>query len=98
MKTDKVDVVQRRVDLMAQEGVRFIVNAHVGVSADIADIRGQNDALVLAVGATKPRNLPIEARDASGIHFAMEFLHLVPCSCALFPAACLHVGRAAPQP
>lgn len=77
MKTAKEDVVQRRVDLMAREGVRFVVDAHVGKNADIADIRSQNDALVLAVGATKPRNLDIESRDAAGIHFAMDFLHAV---------------------
>lgn len=77
MKTAKEDVVQRRVDLMAHEGVRFVVNAHVGVNTDVADIHAQSDALVLAVGATKPRDLPIEHRDATGIYFAMEFLHAV---------------------
>ncbi|XP_044506677.1 glutamate synthase 1 [NADH], chloroplastic-like [Mangifera indica] len=77
MKTDKVDVVQRRVNLMAEEGVNFVVNANVGVdpSFSLDWLREENDAIVLAVGATKPRGLPVPGRDLSGIHFAMEFLH-----------------------
>lgn len=57
MKTDKVDVVQRRVNLMAEEGVNFVVNANVGIdpSYSLDLLRDENDALVLAVGATKPR-------------------------------------------
>ncbi|XP_021764222.1 glutamate synthase 1 [NADH], chloroplastic-like isoform X3 [Chenopodium quinoa] len=77
MKTDKVNVVQRRVNLMAEEGVQFVVNANVGKDPQysIDRLKDENDAIVLAVGATKPRDLPIEGRDLSGIHFAMEFLH-----------------------
>ncbi|KAL4855140.1 Glutamate synthase [NADH] [Chlorella vulgaris] len=74
MKTDKVDIVQRRVDLMAAEGVRFVTSAHVGRGVDVAAIRAASDALVLAAGATKPRDLPIEGRALKGVHFAMEFL------------------------
>lgn len=57
MKTDKVDVVQRRVNLMAEEGVNFVVNANVGVDPcySLDRLREKNDAIVLAVGATKPR-------------------------------------------
>ncbi|KAK4273901.1 hypothetical protein QN277_017207 [Acacia crassicarpa] len=77
MKADKVDVVQRRVNLMADEGVNFVVNANVGVdpSFSLDRLREENDAIVLTVGATKPRDLPVPGRDLSGIHFAMEFLH-----------------------
>lgn len=57
MKTDKIDVVQRRVNLMAEEGVNFVVNANVGkdplYSLDL--LREENNAIILAVGATKPR-------------------------------------------
>ncbi|KAL4421584.1 hypothetical protein ABPG75_010875, partial [Micractinium tetrahymenae] len=74
MKTDKVDIVQRRVDLMAAEGVRWVTSAHVGRDVDIGDIRAASDAIVLAAGATKPRDLPIEGRGLGGVHFAMEFL------------------------
>ncbi|XP_024399147.1 glutamate synthase 1 [NADH], chloroplastic isoform X2 [Physcomitrium patens] len=77
MKTDKVDIVQRRVDLMAAEGVQFAVNAHVGVDPmySVESLRQDNNALLLACGATKSRDLPIPGRDLKGIHFAMEFLH-----------------------
>ncbi|XVF12653.1 hypothetical protein REPUB_Repub08aG0137600 [Reevesia pubescens] len=77
MKADKVDVVQRRVNLMADEGVKFVVNANVGVdpSYSLDRLREDNDAIVLAVGATKPRDLPVPGRELSGVHFAMKFLH-----------------------
>lgn len=54
--------MQRRVDLMAAEGVRWVTGAHVGREVSVADIRASSDALVLAAGATKPRDLPIEGR------------------------------------
>ncbi|KAM7467706.1 hypothetical protein LguiB_015268 [Lonicera macranthoides] len=77
MKADKIDVVQRRVDLMEKEGVNFVVNANIGkdMSYSLDLIRKENDAVVLAVGATKPRDLPVPGRELSGVHFAMEFLH-----------------------
>ncbi|KAK3134883.1 hypothetical protein QOZ80_5BG0411960 [Eleusine coracana subsp. coracana] len=76
MKTDKTEIVQRRVDLMAKEGVSFVVNANVGTDPlySIDRLRSENDAVILACGATKPRDLPIPGRELSGIHFAMEFL------------------------
>lgn len=57
MKADKIDVVQRRVDLMAKEGVNFVVNANVGSDPtfSIEQLRADNDAVILAVGSTKPR-------------------------------------------
>lgn len=73
MKLDK-DTVQRRVDLMEAAGIKFVTNAHVGVNLDIAELKEKNDAMVLAVGATKPRDLPIPGRELKGVHFAMEFL------------------------
>ncbi|XP_042448325.1 glutamate synthase 1 [NADH], chloroplastic-like isoform X2 [Zingiber officinale] len=77
MKTDKVEIVQRRVDLMTKEGVNFVVNAHVGTDPKFSldHLRSQNHAIVLACGATKPRDLPVPGRELSGVHFAMEFLH-----------------------
>eukprot|EP00873_Tetraselmis_striata_P023387 jgi/Tetstr1/443651/TSEL_031644.t1 len=74
MKTDKVDVVQRRVELMAAEGVRFVLNAAVGGNVDASELMGGADAVVLAAGATKPRDLPVPGRDLKGVHFAMDFL------------------------
>ncbi|XP_024969533.1 glutamate synthase 1 [NADH], chloroplastic-like [Cynara cardunculus var. scolymus] len=77
MKAEKIDVVQRRVDLMAKEGVNFVVNASVGndPSYSIESLRQDNDAVILAVGSTKPRDLPVPGQELSGVHFAMEFLH-----------------------
>ncbi|XP_008798443.2 glutamate synthase 1 [NADH], chloroplastic [Phoenix dactylifera] len=77
MKADKVDIVRRRVDLMAKEGVTFVVNANVGKDPlySLDRLRAENDAIILACGATKPRDLPVPGRELSGIHFAMEFLH-----------------------
>jgi len=73
MKLDK-HVVQRRVDLMEEEGVEFITNCEIGKDIDASDLRAQFDAVVMCTGATKPRDLPIEGRDANGIYMAMEFL------------------------
>lgn len=57
MKADKVEVVQRRVNLMAEEGVNFVVNANVGTDPlySLDRLREENDAIIMAVGATKPR-------------------------------------------
>ncbi|MCA9138824.1 MAG: glutamate synthase subunit beta [Planctomycetales bacterium] len=73
MKLSKA-AVQRRVDKMTTEGVKFVTNANVGKDIDPAELIDQNDAVLLACGATKPRDLPIPNRDAKGVHFAMEFL------------------------
>ena len=73
-KLDKKDVVQRRVDLMSMEGVKFITDANIGVDIPISEIKANSDAVVIATGAGNPRDLPIENRDANNIHFAMEFL------------------------
>jgi len=73
MKLDK-KYVDRRVDLLRAEGIEFVVNAHVGGNVDVKQLQADNDALVLACGATKPRDLPIEGRNLKGIEFAMDFL------------------------
>lgn len=52
-----------------------MVNAHVGQNVDLKQLQESTDAVVLAAGATKPRNLPIDGRDSEGVHFAMDFLH-----------------------
>ncbi len=74
MKLDKRQVVDRRIDLMRAEGIEFITGAHVGHNIDVADLRRDHDAILLACGATRPRDLPIPGRELSGIHFAMDFL------------------------
>ena len=74
MKLDKA-IVQRRVDLLAREGVTFLTNTEVGRNYPAENLRSDFDAVVLCTGATKPRDLPIEGRPLKGVHFAMEFLH-----------------------
>ncbi len=78
MKLDKVEIVERRLDLMREEGVEFRVNAAVGDgsggSIDVRDLAKEFDAVLLATGATVPRDLPIAGRDLEGVHFAMDFL------------------------
>jgi glutamate synthase (NADPH) small chain len=74
MKLDKT-LVQRRVDLMAQEGVTFKTNTEVGKDITAKQLLEEFDSIVLCTGATKGRDLPIEGRNLKGIHFAMEFLH-----------------------
>jgi glutamate synthase (NADPH/NADH) small chain len=74
MKLDK-RYVQRRVDLMAAEGIAFVTGCEVGKDYSAAELRQQFDAIVLCGGATKPRDLPVEGRNLQGIHFAMDFLH-----------------------
>ena len=75
MKLDKQKIVERRIDLMRQEGVKFVTNAHIGVTHKVHDLLREYDAAILATGATKPRDLPVPGRNLKGIHFAMEFLH-----------------------
>ncbi|MFZ5805649.1 MAG: glutamate synthase subunit beta [Verrucomicrobiota bacterium] len=74
MKLDKQKVFQRRVDLMAEEGVKFITNTEIGVNHPAEKLLKEFNAVVLCCGATQPRDLPIEGRQLKGVHFAMEFL------------------------
>jgi glutamate synthase (NADPH/NADH) small chain len=67
-------VIQRRLDQMAEEGVAFQTNANVGFDVPVAGLRNNFDAIVLCGGSTKPRDLPVPGRELDGIHFAMDFL------------------------
>ncbi len=77
MKLEK-DLVDRRVNLLREEGVEFAVNADVGGNGangiDARQLLDENDAVLLTTGATTPRDLNIPLREGSGVHFAMEFL------------------------
>ena len=73
MKLDK-QVVQRRIDLMAAEGVEFVTGIEIGVDMPTGKLVRDFDAVVLCGGATKPRDLPVPGRELKGVHFAMEFL------------------------
>ena len=71
-KLDK-KVVDRRIEVMEAEGITFKTNAAVGTTVSLEELESY-DAVVLAVGSTTSRDLPIPGRDLKGIHFAMEFL------------------------
>jgi glutamate synthase (NADPH/NADH) small chain len=73
MKLDKT-IVQRRIDLMAAEGVKFISNANVGTDIPATKVKEDFDAVAICTGATKARDLPIPGRQLKGIYQAMEFL------------------------
>ena len=93
MKLEK-RVVERRVNLLREEGIRFVTNTSVGPREDLPEghmvrimessgsvtcldpnqLLEQNDSLLLATGASAPRDLSIPGRDLKGIYFAMEFL------------------------
>jgi glutamate synthase (NADPH/NADH) small chain len=74
MKLDKT-IVQRRIDVMAAEGIEFITNTHIGVDLPAAKLKDDFDAVVICTGATKARDLPIPGRELKGVYMAMEFLH-----------------------
>jgi len=66
--------IDRRVGQMTAEGVTFHCNVNVGVDVQVADLVAKYDAVILAGGSEKPRDLNIPGRDLPGVHFAMDFL------------------------
>ncbi|HUQ10328.1 MAG TPA: glutamate synthase subunit beta [Steroidobacteraceae bacterium] len=74
MKLDKRQVVARRISLMEKEGVKFVCNATVGENVEAELLRKDFDAIVIATGATLPRDLKVEGRELDGVHFAMDYL------------------------
>jgi glutamate synthase (NADPH/NADH) small chain len=72
-KLDK-GVVQRRVDILEAEGIEMRTGVNVGVDVTADELREQYDAVVVAVGSTVPRDLPVPGRELDGVHFAMEYL------------------------
>lgn len=73
MKLEK-DIVDRRVQLLRDEGIQFRENTNIGKDISARDLMDEYDVLLLATGATKARDLNIPGRDGSGVHLAMEFL------------------------
>ncbi len=67
-------IVNRRVEQMKAEGVEFVTSCRVGFDIRADELRAKHHAIVLTMGATKPRDLPIPGRELAGVHFAMEFL------------------------
>jgi glutamate synthase (NADPH/NADH) small chain len=67
-------VIDRRIDLMKDEGIQFVVGAEIGQSPSWGELRQRHDAILIAIGAGVPRDLDVPGRDLEGVHFAMEFL------------------------
>jgi glutamate synthase (NADPH/NADH) small chain len=67
-------VLDRRLDLMREEGLTFRTGVNVGVDLTAAELLAGYDAVCLAGGSTVPRDLPVPGRDLRGVHFAMEYL------------------------
>ena len=74
-KLDK-EIVDRRLELMAAEGVIFKPGVDVGVDITADQLDEDFDAVVLSIGSTMPRDLPVPGRELDGVHFAMEYLEL----------------------
>jgi len=68
------DIVRRRISLLEKEGIVFKCNANVGVNVELSTLLREYQSIVLAGGSTIPRDLNIKGREASGVHFAMDFL------------------------
>jgi glutamate synthase (NADPH) small chain len=66
--------LDRRVEQMQAEGVEIVTNCRAGLDLHADELRRKHDAIVLTIGSTKPRDLPVPGRELKGIHFAMEFL------------------------
>ncbi|MCZ2146572.1 MAG: glutamate synthase subunit beta [Bryobacterales bacterium] len=66
--------IDRRLEQMAAEGVKFHTNAYVGAAIPIEDLQQEYDAILVAIGAESPRDLNVPGRELQGIHFAMDFL------------------------
>jgi len=67
-------VVERRINIMEEEGIEFRTNSHVGHDPTTEELKREFDAIILAVGALQGRDLPVPGRDLDGIHLAMEYL------------------------
>ncbi|MHB8190746.1 MAG: glutamate synthase subunit beta [Ferrimicrobium sp.] len=67
-------VLERRLSQMEAEGTRFVTNANIGSFISLTELRRKNDAVVLAMGSTTPRDLDVPGRTAPGVLQAMEYL------------------------
>ena len=67
-------LIDRRIGQMLAEGVEFRPSRHIGVDIPVSKLMEEYDAVVLAGGSEKPRDLPVPGRDLEGVHYAMDFL------------------------
>ncbi len=68
-------VIERRLEQLIAEGVRFEYGVDVGRDVEAAQLRAEHDAVVIATGSRVPRDLPVPGRELEGVHFAMEYLY-----------------------
>ncbi len=68
-------VVERRIEQLAAEGVEFRFGVDVGVDLPVEELRAGHEAVVVATGSRVPRDLPVPGRELAGVHFAMEYLY-----------------------
>jgi glutamate synthase (NADPH) small chain len=68
-------VIERRLDQLAAEGVRFEYGIDVGRDVDPVELRAGHDAVVIATGSRVPRDLPVPGRELDGVHYAMDYLY-----------------------
>ncbi|MYL20507.1 glutamate synthase small subunit [Halobacillus litoralis] len=68
-------VVERRVDILKQEGIQFLTNTEVGRNYPVSRLNEEYDSVILCGGATTPRNIDVNGRNLKGVHYAMDFLH-----------------------
>lgn len=73
MKLEK-HIIDRKIDIMKEEGIEFKTGADVGKNIKAADLLKEYDRIILACGASNPRDIKVSGRDADGIYFAVDFL------------------------
>lgn len=73
MKLEK-NIIDRKIDLMKEEGITFVTNANIGANYKASKILRDFDRVILACGASNPRDIKVPGRALSGIHFAVDFL------------------------
>ena len=73
MKLEK-QIIDRKINVMKEEGVKFITSCNVGVDVKAADLMKQYDRVILCCGAKHPRDIKAAGRDAEGIYFAVDYL------------------------
>ena len=68
-------IIDRRVDILAQEGITFVYDTAVGVDVTAAELQERYDALVISIGSRVPREIEVPGRELAGIHPAMDYLY-----------------------
>lgn len=70
------NVIDRRLKLMEEEGIKFVTNTEIGKDIKAKDLHAEYDAICVAIGSQVPRNLPVEGRELKGVYYAMEYLSM----------------------